>query len=264
MSSSVPGRIRFHAEAGIAWVTFDNEPRLNAFTRDMWSALPDVMAKAEADSSVRVIVLTGAGSKAFSAGADISEFGQNRTGEAASVYEEINHRAFMAVTGATKPTIAMVGGYCFGGGCELAICCDLRVASDTAIFSVPAAKLSVGYNPRWIRPMLSVMSAAKAKEMLYTGRRYPATEALAMGLVNSVVPLAGLAEETRRLAREIAENAPLTVRAAKASVDALVAGAGEADLAPLDELVLACFDSEDFKEGARAFMEKRKPVFRGK
>lgn len=264
MSTPPKGSLRAEVENGIAWITIDNEPRLNAFTRDMWAALPDVMGKAENDPSVRVIVLRGAGGKAFSAGADISEFGQNRTGEAARHYDEINHKAFSSVMGATKPTIAMVGGYAFGGGCELAICCDLRIASDTAVFSVPAAKLSVGYNPRWVKPMLSVMSAAKAKEMLYTGRRYPAPEALAMGLVNTVVPLATLAEETAKLAREIAENAPLTVKAAKASIDKLVAGADEVGLAELDEMVLACFDSEDFKEGASAFLEKRKPVFRGK
>lgn len=263
MSSPPIGTLRTEVGNGIAWIIFDNEPRLNAFTRDMWAALPDVMAQSEANEDVRVIVLRGAGTKAFSAGADISEFGQNRTGQAARLYDEINHKAFSAVMNASKPTIAMVGGYAFGGGCELAICCDLRIASDTSLFSVPAAKLSVGYNPRWVRPMLSVMSAAKAKEMLYTGRRYPAAEALAMGLVNQVAPLASLVDETTRLAREIAENAPLTVKAAKASVDTLVAGTDEAGLRALDELVLACFDSEDFKEGARAFLEKRKPVFRG-
>lgn len=256
---------RLHAriDGAVALITIDNAARLNAFTRDMWAALPHHIAAAEADAAVRAIVLTGAGTKAFSAGADISEFGANRTGEAARQYDDINHAAYEAVLGAKKPTIAMVHGYCFGGACELAICCDLRIASEAASFSVPAAKLSLGYNPRWIRPMLAVMSAAKVKEMLFTARRYAAADALAMGLVNRVVPAGELEAETGAIAAEIAANAPLTLRAAKASVDALLASPEGADMAALDRMVLACFDSGDFQEGTRAFLEKRNPVFRG-
>ncbi len=263
MSSSTPGRLRSHIDGAIAWITIDNEPRLNAFTRDMWAAVPEHFSAADHDPDVRVIVVTGAGSKAFSAGADISEFGDNRTGAAARAYDEINHAAYEAILKTEKPTIAMVNGYCFGGACELAICCDMRLGSETASFSVPSAKLSLGYNPRWIKPMLAVMTAAKVKEMLFTGRRYLAPEALAMGLLNQMVPADKLVDETVRLASEIATNAPLSIRAAKASVDALAANPESVDLAALDAKVLACFDSEDFKEGARAFMEKRKPVFRG-
>jgi enoyl-CoA hydratase len=263
MSSSTPGCLRSHIDGAIAWIRIDNEPRLNAFTRDMWAAVPEHFTAADRNPDVRVIVITGAGSKAFSAGADISEFGENRTGTAARAYDEINHAAYEAILTTEKPTIAMVNGYCFGGACELAICCDMRVGSDTASFSVPSAKLSLGYNPRWIKPMLAVMTAAKVKEMLFTGRRYQATEALAMGLLNAIVPPETLEAETIRLANEIAANAPLSIRAAKASVDALVAHPESVDLAELDAKVLACFDSDDFKEGARAFLEKRKPVFRG-
>ncbi|MDX2157059.1 MAG: enoyl-CoA hydratase [Hyphomicrobiaceae bacterium] len=263
MTSASSGFLRSLTDGQIAWIVIENEARLNAFTRDMWAAVPSIIAAADADPAVRVIIVRGAGSKAFSAGADISEFGSNRTGKAARAYDEINHAAYEAVLGARKPTIAMVHGYCFGGACELAICCDLRVAAEGASFSVPAARLSLGYNPRWIKPMLAVMSAAKVKEMLFTARRYAATEALTMGLVNAVVPAASLETETMRLAREIADNAPLTLRAAKASVDAFATSPEGASLAELDRMVLACFDSDDFKEGARAFLEKRKPVFRG-
>ena len=264
MSSPKPGRVRSHVDGPIAWITIDNEPRLNAFTRDMWASVPGAFAAADANPAVRIVVVTGAGSKAFSAGADISEFGQNRTGAAARAYDEINHAAYEAILATAKPTIAMVDGYCFGGACELAICCDMRIGSPTATFSVPSAKLSLGYNPRWIKPMLAVMTAAKVKEMLFTGRRYTADEALSMGLLNAVAPAGQLLAETTRLAHEIAANAPLSIRAAKASVDALAAKPESVDLAALDGMVQACFDSEDFKEGARAFLEKRKPVFEGR
>lgn len=264
MTSTPTGRLHSRADGPISWITIDNEPRLNAFTRDMWAAVPEHFASADANPDVRVIVVTGAGTKAFSAGADISEFGDNRTGAAARAYDEINHAAYEAILATAKPTIAMVNGYCFGGACELAICCDMRIGSEMASFSVPSAKLSLGYNPRWIKPMLAVMTAAKVKEMLFTGRRYGAPDALAMGLLNQMAPAEKLAEETVRLANEIAGNAPLSIQAAKASVDALVASPESVDLAALDAKVLACFDSEDFKEGARAFMEKRKPVFQGR
>jgi enoyl-CoA hydratase/carnithine racemase len=259
-----PARLRTETEAGIRWIIADNPARLNAYTRDMWEVLPGLVNEAEADPDVRVIVLTGAGDKAFSAGADISEFEGNRTGEEARKYDEINHVAFATVSRVSKPTIAMVHGYCFGGGCELAICCDLRWVADDALFSIPAAKLSVGYNPRWIKPMLSVISAAKTKEMLFTGARYPAAEALAMGLVNRVVPKANLKAETVKVAQEIANNAPLSIRAAKLSVDEMVAHPENTDMERLDTLVDACFQSEDFVEGTRAFMAKRKPVFKGR
>jgi enoyl-CoA hydratase/carnithine racemase len=262
-TETMPPTLRSRIEGGICTIVADNPARLNAYTRDMWEALPRLIREAEADSAVRVIVLRGAGTKAFSAGADISEFEGNRTGAEARRYDEINHEAFEVIGRAIKPTIAMVHGYCFGGGCELAICCDMRWVSDEAVFSIPAAKLSIGYNPRWVRPMLSVMTAAKAKEMLFTGRRYSAADALAMGIANAVVPSAELEAATRKVAEEMAINAPLSIRAAKESIDELFAHPENPDLARLDRFVEACFESEDYAEGRRAFMEKRKPVFRG-
>lgn len=256
--------LRTTTSDGIRFIIADNQARLNAFTRDMWEALPGLIREAEADPEVRVIVLRGAGTKAFSAGADISEFESNRTGEEARRYDEINHLAFDTLARAAKPTIAMVHGYCFGGGCELAICCDMRWVAQDAIFSIPAAKLSIGYNPRWIRPMLSVVSPAKAKEMLFTGRRYSAADAFAMGLANAVVAGEQLEAETRKVAFEMAQNAPLSIRAAKTAVDEMVARGENADMAKLDALVEDCFNSEDYAEGRRAFMEKRKPAFKGR
>jgi len=257
-------QLRASTHGAVRHIVIDNEPRLNAFTRDMWATVPVRIAEAEADPAVRVIVIMGAGTRAFSAGADISEFATNRTGEAARAYDAINHAAYVALMGATKPTMAMVRGYCFGGASALAMCCDLRIAAEDAVFSVPAAKLSLGYNPRWVRPMLAVMSAARVKEMLFTGGRYGAAEALAMGIVSRVVVPGSLEAETMRLAGEIAANAPLSIAAAKAAVDELVAHPEQPDLERLDQLARACFDSDDFVEGQRAFMEKRRPVFRGR
>ncbi len=261
--SQSPGRLRAETEGAIRWIVIDNPARLNAFTRDMWDALSGLIEAAERDPAIKVVVLRGAGEKAFSAGADITEFAGNRTGEAAREYDVINHRAFMSVLNCRKPTIAMVHGYGFGGGCEIAICCDLRTAADDALFSIPAAKLALGYNARWIRPMLNVMSASKAKEMLFTARRYTAAQAMAMGLVNEVHPKAGLEAATKALAMEIAANAPMTIVAAKASIDEMTARPEGADYAKLDKLVDDCFASADYAEGQRAFIEKRKPVFRG-
>lgn len=257
-------RLRVENRGPVRWLVADNPARLNAFTTAMWAALPCRIAEAEQDPEVRVVVLTGAGDKAFSAGADISEFETARTAEKSAEYDALNNEAFQAVARCSKPTIAAIQGFCMGGGLELAICCDLRLASETAVFSVPAAKLGIGYNPRWIKPMLEVVSPARARELLYTGRRYNAAEALAMGLVSSVHSPAEIMAAVTQLASEIAENAPLSVLAAKRSIDEMVENPENPDMESLDRLVDACFASEDYIEGRRAFMQKRKPAFRGR
>lgn len=256
--------LRSDLRDGVLHIAIDNQARLNAFTAAMWNELPMLIRAAEANDSVRVIVLKGAGEKAFSAGADISEFESNRTAASASAYDHSNNVAFETLAKSSKPTIAMVNGFCLGGGLEVALCCDLRVASSVSQFSVPAAKLGIGYNPRWMRPMLGVVSAARAKELLFTGRRFSASEAAGMGLVNQVVQPHELEAKTTALAAEIAGNAPLSILAAKRCVDAIAENPGISDLAHLDALVDACFASADYVEGRRAFMEKRKPTFRGK
>ena len=256
--------LRTETAGTIATLIAGNPARMNAFTARMWSAIPDAVQRAVDDPSVRVIVVRGAGTKAFSAGADISEFETARSGEAAAQYDALNHAAFEALIHCPKPTIAMIHGFCLGGGLAVALCCDMRFCAPDAQFAIPAAKLGIGYNQRWVRPLLAAVPPARAKEILFTGRRFSADEAAAMGLVNRVVPKAELEPHVHALAAEIAQNAPLTIRAAKATVDALAVLPLPADADRLDQMIFACFASDDYAEGRRAFLEKRKPRFEGR
>ncbi len=251
-------------EGGIAWITISNPQRMNAFTAAMWADIPRVLIAAEKDPAVRVIVLRGAGTRAFSAGADISEFETARSGDAVHAYDRLNHEAFAALLGTEKPIIAMIHGFCLGGGFGIAACCDLRIADEAATFAIPAVKLGLGYNARWVKPLLSLAGPAFIKEMLFTGRRLGVDDAKRMGLLNQVFPAAELEAKTRALAEEIAANAPLSVRAAKLAIDEIWRKPEHPDLTQLDEAVRICFESEDYAEGRRAFLEKRKPKFQGK
>jgi enoyl-CoA hydratase/carnithine racemase len=256
--------LKYAKDGAIAWITADNPARMNALTGAMWAALPDAIASAVADSDVRVIVLRGAGDTAFSAGADISEFESARTGNAAAVYDALNDAAFTALIGCPKPTIAMIHGFCLGGGLGLALCCDLRIGDETSQFAIPAARLGIGYNARWVRPILAAMPADQAKKLLFTGRRFLSADAEAMGLVSQQVPKAELEITVRALALEIAANAPLSVAAAKRVIDEIARHPEHPDMQALDAAVQACFDSHDYAEGRRAFLEKRKPDFKGR
>jgi enoyl-CoA hydratase len=256
--------LRLERDGDIGFVIASNPARMNAFTAGMWKAVPEVLSAAEADPEIRVIVLRGAGSRAFSAGADISEFDSARAGDAAAAYDALNDAAFRALSGCTKPTISMIHGFCLGGGLAIALCTDIRIADEAAEFAIPAAKLGLGYNARWVRPLLAAVPPARAKEMLFTGRRFKVAEALAMGLVNTVVTAESLEQTTRSLAGDIAANAPLTVRAAKRTIDELTRNPQTPDIAALDAAVEACFSSEDYAEGRLAFKEKRKPRFKGR
>src|SRR5688500_13383669 len=156
-AAAAPPSLRLEIEPPLGFILADNSARRNAFTAAMWRALPGLVAAAEADERVRVLVVRGAGEEAFSAGADISEFEAARTGENARDYDRLNHEAFAALTACAKPTLAMIHGPCLGGGLALAVCCDLRLAAQNAKFAIPAARLGIGYNPRWLRPLLAVV-----------------------------------------------------------------------------------------------------------
>lgn len=258
-------QILTHIEGRIGVVTIDNERRLNAVTLAMWRAIPAAIARLEDDQTVRVIVLRGAGEKAFVSGADISEFAEvRRDAASARAYEASNVAAFRAIRKALKPTIAMISGPCIGGGLGLALACDLRIAGTTAQFAIPAAKLGLAYPPEAIADIVAAIGASRAKELFFTARRVKADEAQRMGLVSEVIADEDLPAFVETLALTIAGNAPLTISAAKAAIDSVLPGADEDTAALAVTLADAAFDSADFREGRSAFLEKRKPLFEGR
>lgn len=252
-------------EGAIGWVFFNNPERHNATSYEMWQSLPLVLDAYVHDPEVRAIVFRGTGEKAFSAGADISQFKEKRSGaEAVKAYNDAADAASRALRECAKPTIAMIRGYCIGGGTAIAVGCDIRIAGDDARFGVPAAKLGLGYRFDGIKRLASIVGPAFTAEIFFTARQFSAQEALQMGLVNRLVPAAELENYTLDYANTIANNAPLTIAAVKRSLVELNKDPSQRDLASCQSLVDACFASGDYKEGQTAFMEKRKPQFKGR
>ena len=252
-------------DGAVGRMIFNNPERHNAVSLDMWEAAERILAGFAASDDIRVIVVTGAGGKAFVSGADISKFEDERaTDEAIAQYNATTARVYDALHKTPKPTIAMIRGYCIGGGLALAACCDLRICSDNARFGLPAARLGLGYPFAGLRRLVDIVGFAFAKEICFTARRFDAGEAAAMGLVNRVAPEAELDAVVGDYAESIAGNAPLTVAAMKRIFSEIAKDAAERDLETCERLVAACFASDDYVEGRRAFMDKRKPVFAGR
>lgn len=257
-------KILVRQEGRVGFVTFNNPARHNAVSLEMWEAMAHVLQDFAHDANVRAVVLRGAGGKAFASGADISRFEKERADEAAiRHYSEAVERAHASIYAFPKPTIAMIQGYCIGGGLGIALCCDIRIATEQSRFAVPAAKLGLGYEFPGLKRLADVVGLSFAKEIFFTARQFDAEEARAMGLVNRIVAAAEIEAYVARYADMIANNAPLTIEAVKFTLNEVVKDPAQRDPAHCAELVRRCFASNDYHEGRKAFLEKRPPAFTG-
>ncbi|MDZ7685923.1 MAG: enoyl-CoA hydratase [Gammaproteobacteria bacterium] len=250
---------------GIGWLTFNQPERRNAISLEMWQGIGDALEAFEQDDNVRVVVLSGAGGKAFASGADISEFDKHRSNaEQRKQYGEVSGRGNRWLAELSKPMIAMIRGYCVGGGLAVALSADIRFATPDSTFGIPAARLGLGVRDAGLAKLSRLVGPARARDIMFTARFMDAAEAKEMGLINFVTPDDELEAQVRDYAATIAANAPLTVKAAKAAVNAFERYSVTEASKEVAPLVDACFDSEDYKEGRRAFAEKRKPDFKGR
>jgi enoyl-CoA hydratase len=257
--------LRVEKRGAVGWVIFDQPAKRNAINNAMWRAIPEAMGELERDAAIRCVVLRGAGTEAFSAGADISEFDKIRSEEGAvAKYDGLLDRVLHSIQGALKPSVAMVHGYCFGGGLEIALACDLRYCGESGKFAIPAAKLGLAYNVEGHNRLVQTVGHARAREIMFLGRRYDAAEALAMGLVQRVLPDADLETFVAGVVKTLCENAPLAIANSKTIIEEYAKALGAPDAERMLAAMERCAASADYKEGRRAFMEKRKPRFTGK
>jgi enoyl-CoA hydratase/carnithine racemase len=259
-------KLLLQKDGPIGWITFNQPEKRNAVSQEMWQAMPEYVADLAADPAIRVVILRGAGETAFVAGADISQFKDRRRNAAdEEEYRRISGAGSDSLARLGKPLVAMIHGFCIGGGVSIAITCDLRIAADDARFGIPAARLGLGYHYKGMEKLMSLIGPSYTKELFFTARTdFTAQDALRMGLVNQVVPKADLERFTRDYAHTMSRNAPLTQRSAKASVEQLLKPEAQRDYALLDKLIKDCFDSQDYQEGVKAFSEKRRPQFQGR
>lgn len=255
-------QLRVERDGPIGRVILDNPLRRNAISGGMWRAIPGALADFEADAAIRCIVLRGAGEVAFAAGADISEFEQQRSSEqGVAEYDAAIESAHRSIETCGKPVIALIHGFCIGGGLAVALSCDLRYAGAGSRFAIPAARLGLGYGVPGTNRLIATVGHANAREIMFSARRYDAAEALAMGLVNRVLADAELDAYAHEFALGLAANAPLTIAATKSVINSAIAARG--DFTQAKVMIERCMKSEDYKEGRRAFMDKRTPVFKG-
>jgi enoyl-CoA hydratase/carnithine racemase len=257
------GRLLVEKRGATGWLVFDNPAKRNALNAAMWRGIPEALAQFESDPRVRCVVLRGSGTQAFTAGADISDFDNIRAQRPTGKYESFMDQVLDAIQGSSKPSIAMIHGFCFGGGLELALACDLRYCGTSAQFAIPAAKLGVGYNVEGHKRLLETVGHAQAREIMFLGRRYDADEAVRMGLVNRAMPDAELESFVEEALRTLSENAPLSIANSKTIIEEFVKASGEPDHARMKASIERARNSSDLQEGRRAFAEKRKPNFRG-
>jgi enoyl-CoA hydratase/carnithine racemase len=263
--SFADGKILQSVSDRIGIITFNNPEKRNAMSLDMWEGLGQALIELRDDPEIRVVILVGAGDKAFVSGADISQFEKTRHNAAAS--EEYSKRSAAQralLADYPKPTIACIRGFCLGGGMQVAMLADIRFAADNSQFGIPAAKLGIAYGYDGLRNLVSLVGPSWARLIMYTGMRIGSAEAQRIGLVDRVLPDAELWDAALETARTISGNAPLAIKAAKVTIAQVLRDPGDRDMDAIKTIGAACMDSEDFREGRRAFMEKRKPVFMGK
>jgi len=263
--SFAEGKILQSVTDGVGVITFNNPEKRNAMSLDMWEGLGHALVELRDDAEVRVVILTGAGDKAFVSGADISQFEKNRhNAQASEEYAKKSAAQRALLADYPKPIIACIRGFCLGGGMQVAMSADIRIASDNSQFGIPAAKLGIAYGYDGLKNLVSLVGPSWARLIMYTGMKIDAAEAVRIGLVDRVVPDAGLWDATMEIARTISGNAPLAIQAAKITIAQVLKDPDKRDTDAIKAIGTACMDSEDFREGRRAFMEKRKPKFTGK
>jgi enoyl-CoA hydratase/carnithine racemase len=259
------GRLRVEKRGAAGWIVFDQPQKKNAINGAMWRGIPEAMARFDADAEVRCVAFRGAGNEAFAAGADISEFEKIRSEqEAVGEYDGLLDRVLHAIQDSRKPSVALIHGFCMGGGLEVALACDLRYCGTSAQFAIPAARLGLAYNVEGHKRLLETVGHANAREIMFLGRRYGADEALGMGLVHRVLPDAELEAHVDGVIATLLENAPLAIANSKTILEEYVKSAGAPDEEAIRAAMRRCAQSADYREGRRAFMEKRKPGFEGR
>ena len=258
------GRLRVEKRGAVGWIVFDQPEKMNAISDAMWRGIPEAMARFDADRDVRCVAFRGEGAQAFAAGADISQFEAIRDGGAAvGEYDDLLDRVLLSIQASRKPSVAMIHGFCMGGGLEVALACDLRYCGASAQFAIPAAKLGLAYNIEGHKRLMETVGHARAREIMFLGRRYGAQEALAMGLVHRVLPDAELGAYVDGVIATLLENAPLAIANSKTILEEYAKSAGAPDASAMRAAMRRCAESDDYKEGRRAFMQKRKPRFSG-
>jgi enoyl-CoA hydratase/carnithine racemase len=259
------GKLTVERRGAVGWIVFDHPGKRNALNAAMWRGIAPAIKAFDADKEVRCVAIRGAGTEAFSAGADISEFEKIRAQNAAvSEYDGLLDQVLHAIQDSRKASVAMIHGFCMGGGLEVALACDLRYCGASAQFGIPAAKLGLAYNVEGHKRLLETVGHARAREIMFLGGRYVAADALAMGLVNKVLPDNELEGYVSGITKTLSDNAPLAIANSKTIIEEYVKSGGAPDAAAMEAAMKRCTESADYKEGRRAFMEKRKPRFEGK